>query len=331
MIDTAFVEQRMRDVNPVSGVDDIKAEELSRAVAATHTRRAAAMQTSTQHQTPTTPPLLRRRAWAFAAAFVAVVVAVGLAALLLSGTESSVIDQPATTIDSAATSTTNWFNVPMQAPAAARVSQWIVAPDGTEWRVEGGELGRYDGTQFTSVGAPETSDSFDPVGISFAVTTDGTVWTSGWGGSFWTADLGSLARFDGTAWELMRPLGDKELPAAALAATPDGSLWAVIVDFDGEELVEWTLAQFDGSDWTLYPQATEFSAGFPQVLEASGDTVLLANGSWGDDPLFMGVVVSDGQSWRHYLDDEMVIGISIRPDGTVLAHTAESGRQRLDL
>ncbi len=154
------------------------------------------------------------------------------------------------------------------------------------------------------------------------------VWTSGCcGWDIWER-RGSLARFDGTDWELMRPLGDKELPATALAATPDGSLWAVVIDFDGEELVEWTLARFDGSDWTLYPQATEFSAGFPGELEASGDTVLLAAGNRGAnyDPPFMGVVVFDGQSWRHYLDDEMVIFVTVKPDGTVLADGLGSSR-----
>ena len=100
MIDTAFVEQRMRDVNPVSGVDDINPEELSRAVAATHTRRAAVMQAPTQPQTtpslPTTPPPLRRRkAWAFATAFILILATIGIAALLMRGDTTGVADEPA--------------------------------------------------------------------------------------------------------------------------------------------------------------------------------------------------------------------------------------------
>jgi hypothetical protein len=273
--------------------------------------------------------------WAFAAAFVGVFMAVGLAALLLSDAEPPVTDQPPTTTDQATTTTSPYGWPPFQAPAVGRDYQRIVAPDGTEWESFGGELHHYDGAEFTSVGAPETSDGFNEVGDYIAVTADGTVWASG-SGLGWGAGNGSLARFDGTNWELMRPVDNKELPAAALAATPDGSLWAVIIDVDPEGDFErldweWTLARYDGSEWTLYPEAAEFSASNPMVLEAHGNTVLLANGAWANEPHFMGVVVYDGQSWRHYLEDEVVIDVSIQADGTVWAGVVAGPRHELDL
>jgi hypothetical protein len=116
MIDTAFVEQRMRDVNPVSGVDDINPEELSRAVAATHTRRATAMQAPTQPQTtplpPTTPPPLRRRnPWAFAAAFILILATIGIAALLMRGDTTGVADEPP---DRISVDSLNWSRVTLR-------------------------------------------------------------------------------------------------------------------------------------------------------------------------------------------------------------------------
>ena len=59
------------------------------------------MQAPTQHPTPahpvTPPPQRRRKAWAFAAAFILVVVAVGIAALVeRSGDESPVAEEPMT-------------------------------------------------------------------------------------------------------------------------------------------------------------------------------------------------------------------------------------------
>lgn len=327
--DLSRLEAAVREANPVPRPLDLVDSDESAAVALL-VREGRHVMTTTptlqpQHTEPR-PSRPHRRVWAFAAAFVGVVVAVGLAALLLSDAEPPVTDQATTT-------TTPYGWPPFQAPAVGGQHQRIVAPDGTEWMSFGGELHRYDGTEFISVGAPETSDGHNEVGEYIAVTADGTVWASG-SVLGWGAPSGSLARFDGTNWELMRPLGNKELPAAALAATPDGSLWALIIDADPEGDFErldweWTLARYDGSEWTRYPEVAEFSAPTPMALEAHGDTVLLANGL--SEPHFMGVVVYDGQSWRHYLEDEVVRRIRIWPDGTVLAYDWEDRRHELDL
>jgi hypothetical protein len=104
MIDTAFVEQRMRDINPVSGVDGINPEELTRAVAVVATARAVAMQTPTRHHTTTEPqttppPLRRRKAWAFAAALIVILASIGIAALTLRTSNAPVTDEPAPPTD----------------------------------------------------------------------------------------------------------------------------------------------------------------------------------------------------------------------------------------
>jgi len=101
MIDTAFVEQRMRDVNPVPGIDHIDTEELSQAIAAADTARAAIMQASTQHEATEPHPAAARlpgsrRAWAFAAAFAFIVATIGIAALALRGDNLLVMDEPVT-------------------------------------------------------------------------------------------------------------------------------------------------------------------------------------------------------------------------------------------
>lgn len=337
--DLSQLEAAVREANPVPRPLDLVDSEESAAVTLLVQRERHSMATTPalrpEHTEPG-PPRLRRQVWAFAAAFVGVFVAVGLAALLLSDAEAPVTDQPPPTTDQATTTTSPYGWPPFPAPAVGREHQRIVAPDGTEWMSFGGELHRYDGTQFTSVGAPKTSDGFSEVGDYIAVTADGTVWASG-STLGWGCCSGSLARFDGTNWELMRPLGGEELPAAALAATPDGSLWALIIDVpedafhdDFERLDwEWTLARYDGGEWTLYPEAAEFSASNPMALEAHGNTVLLANGGW--EPHFMGVVVYDGQSWRHYLEDVAVMSIRIWPNGTVWADDYEGRRHELDL
>lgn len=103
MIDTDVMQDRIREANPIPHVENLDAEELARFVAAAQARRATVMQASTQHPTPTTPPTAppsrRHRVWAFAAAFVFVLVVVGAAALLLRSDDPQVTEPaPSTTM-----------------------------------------------------------------------------------------------------------------------------------------------------------------------------------------------------------------------------------------
>ncbi len=99
MIDEATIERWMRDANPIPTLDDVDADEFARFVATARTRRATVMQAPTQHPTttsPATPPTTRRRkAWAFAAAFIVAMAAIGIAALAIrSGENTPVTDEP---------------------------------------------------------------------------------------------------------------------------------------------------------------------------------------------------------------------------------------------
>ena len=99
MIDDAVMTGYIRDANPVPDLDDLDSDELTRSAAVTKARRAAAMQAPTQHPTPTSPvtppPQRRRKVWAFALAFIVVLVAIGVAALVTrGGGDAPVSDEP---------------------------------------------------------------------------------------------------------------------------------------------------------------------------------------------------------------------------------------------
>ncbi len=167
MIDEAFIQRRIRDVNPISGVDDINARELSSAVAAAQTRRAAFLEAPTHHETPellrhTPLPPGGRRAWAFAAALALVVATIGAAALFLGGDNPPVADGPATptapevsttapeVLPAAALGKWDWIRIDEpwlasvvdMAPLSeggfvvATAGEWSVvwSPDGIDWR-----------------------------------------------------------------------------------------------------------------------------------------------------------------------------------------------------
>jgi len=87
----------------------------------------------------------------------------------------------------------------------------VVTPDGQVWGVAAGQgLVRFDGQSWTAVAPPGASAprSID----ALMVAPDGALWCTG---------EGSLARFDGQAWQLY-PTPDG---ACAIAFAADGSLW----------------------------------------------------------------------------------------------------------
>jgi hypothetical protein len=142
------------------------------------------------------------------------------------------------------------------------------------------------------------------------ITPDGTVWVM--------IDLGGLVRFDGTEWEVVRPLGDDEdHPIVSLAANRDGILWAEVdtqhaYDADTSRLGEGRhLARYDGQNWEVF--STGPPPGFlegaesdhigPQGIQAVGPdgTVWLTTIS--PDPVLPPQdypVSFDGERWRLY-------------------------------
>jgi hypothetical protein len=98
------------------------------------TKTGVIMQAPTQHETtephPTTPqPLRSRRAWAFAAAFILIVVAVGIAALLLRGDNAPVTDEPAPPTTIAATTPDQETNEGALPPGIEQLKWTRVAGD----------------------------------------------------------------------------------------------------------------------------------------------------------------------------------------------------------
>jgi hypothetical protein len=187
MIDTATIEAYMRDANPIPHVDDVDPDEFARFVAAVQTRRAAAMQAPTQHQAtpslPTAPPSLRRRkAWVFAAAFILILVSVGIAALALRNNNPPVVDEPAppTTVAETAeepisVESLTWSRVPLDqavfpapGPGVYPAVSDIVA--GGPGLVAVGTTGRLDLT--------DTPPRDDPTGWIRGTIDIPTVWTS---------------------------------------------------------------------------------------------------------------------------------------------------------
>lgn len=151
MIDLDVMQGYIRDANPIPSLDDVDADELAAFVAAAHTRRAAIMQAPTQQPTvtsPVTPPAQRRRrVWAFAAAFILIVVAVGIAALVAGGgRDAPVTDEPMAPTD---VESLTWSRVPHDDavfnPTTGIDMMWSITRGGPGFVAVGRTLIRDDG------------------------------------------------------------------------------------------------------------------------------------------------------------------------------------------
>lgn len=122
-------------------------------------------------------------------------------------------------------------------------------PDGSLWvttcqaRKSGkGGLLRFDGSTFHR---PALEAPADGCILPLATEADGVLW------AFLETDPPSLARFDGTSWELSAD--DAGIPgiqatgvvAGTMVVAPDGRLWAASID--GEAAL---IGAFDGTTWT---------------------------------------------------------------------------------
>jgi len=288
---------RLRDLNPVTGIDP---EELAGVVATCERRRREA---------PDAGPirLVRgRRAWswrpvvAFAAAFVVVIAALGLLALL-GGADVPVVDEPTTT--TAVTPTTAPDVLPDDpAPVGGSVNEvWdvAVAPDGNVWMATGGGVVMWD----VATGIPRTYTVADGLPTSevaeILVAPDGNVWAKG---------RGWIALFDGS-WEALQAPQGVDGPAFGVA--PDGTLWAVGGEND--------LYRFDGVDWQVIG-----GPGLEGVGEWSGSIAIGPDGTlWAATNMSKGLFSFDGTSWTNHADTGLPPGfaltVAVAPDGTVWA------------
>ena len=148
------------------------------------------------------------------------------------------------------------------------------------------------------------------------ITPDGTVWVG-----VPPRDppiptpSGGLLRFDGTDWEVVRPLGgDEDYGVVGLLADRDGVLWAEFETGD--------LARFDGQAWEVfsYTPAGDPDLGGIHAVDLDGD-LWVGSYSDGDHDIAGdrcdGVRRFDGSTWTTFLSGVCVTDIDIASDGSV--------------
>jgi hypothetical protein len=176
----------------------------------------------------------------------------------------------------------------------------------------------------------------DPGGehpVAIAVTDDGDVWV---GGHFGGGDIpidpghGFLVRIPGESATPASPItegGDPAVAAvAAVAAGPDGSLWALT-----GHGTESYLARLDESGWTTYSLEEELpsSASTGQggmrlyadrlAVSPDGTVWMILTGTERT-----GVASFDGSTWTRYLRDKRINDLAIASDGSVWTTDSEA-------
>lgn len=174
MIDATTMQGYIRDANPIPDVAYLDADELDRFVAAAHTRRAATMQAPTQHPTALepTPSKHWNKAWAFAAAFIVVLIGVGLASLVMRSDDARTTDEPMppTTVTEAAPEPDLFDSL---AEGWERVHDEIVV----SYRLN--DDGEYELVEPDSVSALPGGGFYASTGSRMAWSPDGLNWLEG--------------------------------------------------------------------------------------------------------------------------------------------------------
>jgi ligand-binding sensor domain-containing protein len=168
------------------------------------------------------------------------------------------------------------------------------------------------------------------------VDAQGRLWLAGAGG--WTPTPG-LFRLDGSTWERMSPLAEKDPLASSLALAPNGDVW-VTLDGSAETGTCWdgrrssfdvqvdpsaVVARFDGRGWTTYGMGD----GIPyhelaeKGLAITPDgTVWLSSGG--------GLFSFDGLTWAQHLGGQIITSVAAPADGSLLVFSS-SGLLRITL
>jgi hypothetical protein len=175
------------------------------------------------------------------------------------------------------------------------VSDLAFTSDGTAWIAAGFKLARYQNGEWTII---------DRLIDSIEVTSDGTLWASGWEG---TQGSQYLARFDGAQWTIV-----ERAVIGLLLARSDGSVWVIKYELPTEPV--WamgnggSLVRFAGTD-----SKTLTDLPFDQAddLESApnGDLWAITD---------RGVVHFDGTHWQlaSNLPDD-ITQIAFSPDGSI--------------
>jgi len=164
-----------------------------------------------------------------------------------------------------------------------------ILADGSVWTRDRRALRRFDGDEwsvfpFSEAGiALPTKDGRWVFANDMAAAPDGTLWLA-----FDTTDeQGGLARFDGTSWARVDPLGKRYQSKADAVAVGDGSVvWAALAACRGRGCLDdaskhrYFLARFDGERWTVFDEddgaaQTNAPGGWATEMAVSPDGLLL--------------------------------------------------------
>lgn len=297
MIDTSTIERYMRDANPVPHVDDLDPDEFAGFVAIATSRRAAIMQAPTQHPItpPTSPSPVRRKAWAFAVAFILILASIGIAALFLRGEGGPVIDEPVppTTIpetrgESISFESLTWTRAPLDPSVFSSGGVGDYYPVVVEDIVAGGP-------GFVAVGfigggpdpndtpPPNNSDSWMPGRVEYR-----TVWTSP-DGYTW-----SRVPYDEAAFGVDSEIKAVTASGPGLVAVGDQDVWL----------------STDGYEWSRIPRdPAVFDPIFSDLRGVvAGGPGFVAYGEWnGTSEIWTS---PDGYAWTQVPDSKAVFGRS---------------------
>ena len=197
---------------------------------------------------------------------------------------------------------------------AGYISDFAVHPDGTVWQVAEQighdahtrvqHLGTDTWTTYTiGDGLPDPGCAMDcGEAWQIEITPDGMVWLG--------VTDGGLLRFDGTDWEVIRPLGgDEDHAVVDFLGDRNGVLWA--------EIETGHLARFDGQAWEVL---SSVPAGYLHAVDTDGN---LWVGSYSERDHDIagdrcdGVRRFDGPTWTTFLPGMCVADIDLASDGSV--------------
>ena len=226
------------------------------------------------------PTTWKRRPLAVLASFIAILVAVGISALIFRGGGS----------DSASPTTAP--TTPSSLAPSSTLPPTTAPPDAAPSTID--PLPAFAPGVFVTYGAEQ--GVADGCGYSIGLA----------GGDVYLAGECGLLHFDGSGFQFVT-----EIPYVGLqtlAVTPDGSVWmgnsdTDVVQWTGRELIEhdmrspWIEATGDGTVWARqYPRLDE----------------------WGDEEFVRNMLMRfDGSQWSHEPEPGAVVGLDVALDGTL--------------
>lgn len=288
--------ERLRSINPVPGVDLLNPDEVTSVVALCEERRLTPDTEHRQRPEPVTRRGVWRSARVFAAAFAAIIVAVGIIALIGRETAPVVNEPPpvATTVPQA-----------LPVPDPIEVSGVAVGDDGSLWAATTTGVARWlPGSRTATTYTTEDGLPDDNV-YRIVAGSEGVVWVGapGW-----------MARFDGSWTTYSAPAGS----AGPMAIGPDGAVWSAF----GER----QLGRFDGSHWDVFDAPLTLDHGL--ALPWTGFIDVAPDGTvWTGTYGYQGVFAFNDPDWVHYttvdgLPSEALGTIAVAPDGSVWVGSA---------